>query len=713
MASLTEFRQKYPQYDDLSDEQLAGALHKKYYSDMPEEEFRAKIDFAPPPAASPAAPAAPVPQGGSWADPFIGQGLLMGFGDEMKAGVRGAARRAFGDNPGKSLSDLYNEELTGTRADLGEFQQRHPVLSPALEVGGAVASIPFIPGGAATKGLGLAERAARAAATGATQGAIYGAGSSDGGLLDRAQGAAQGAATGYVGGLAAPLVVRGAQAGLRAARDYGVAPTTKLMRDALATERGAKARIGNALAADASVSQDRLLPADLATARQHGTPVYNVDLGGVKTRALAQSAGNTSPEGRAVLEKAIGNRFEGQADRTEGALRQIVGGFGAVPARDALEMAAQKENRGNYAWAYGAGDRPIWSTKLEQLTSSDAVKDAMRDAVTRGKDRAASEGFGGFNPGVTFDPSGLLTFKRGPAGIPTYPNIQYWDYVQRALRGRIGTAKKAGNDDLVDALTGLRNSLNAELDKQVPEFGNARRGAARFFGADSALEAGQKFGSAGPMHPDLARKALAKFSPAERQLFAEGWTDSVVQRVKAKGYSQDVIRQVFESPGMKERMQIALGPGRARELEAFLRVENLADEARNTVSGFSTTARQQVELGMAGGIGGGLAGYSYGGGDWKTAGVTAAIAGFLLRRGGARVNQKVAQRVAEMLASKDPAVIKQGVQIVANNDRWMDALRHLDRPLGVGASMTAQKNIPVINLNVSERDKYMQQRGSR
>jgi len=31
MASIAEIRQKYPQYNDMSDEQLGAALHAKYY----------------------------------------------------------------------------------------------------------------------------------------------------------------------------------------------------------------------------------------------------------------------------------------------------------------------------------------------------------------------------------------------------------------------------------------------------------------------------------------------------------------------------------------------------------------------------------------------------------------------------------------------------------------------------------------------------------
>jgi hypothetical protein len=43
MPTMAEVRQKYPQYDDMSDTDLASALHKKFYSDMPVEEFNAKI----------------------------------------------------------------------------------------------------------------------------------------------------------------------------------------------------------------------------------------------------------------------------------------------------------------------------------------------------------------------------------------------------------------------------------------------------------------------------------------------------------------------------------------------------------------------------------------------------------------------------------------------------------------------------------------------
>lgn len=48
MATLAEIRAQYPQYDDLSDEELAGAMHRKFYSDMPFDAFAKRIGIGGP-----------------------------------------------------------------------------------------------------------------------------------------------------------------------------------------------------------------------------------------------------------------------------------------------------------------------------------------------------------------------------------------------------------------------------------------------------------------------------------------------------------------------------------------------------------------------------------------------------------------------------------------------------------------------------------------
>lgn len=47
MATLIEIRNQYPQYADMSDDVLASALYKKFYSDVPRAEFDSKIGLKP------------------------------------------------------------------------------------------------------------------------------------------------------------------------------------------------------------------------------------------------------------------------------------------------------------------------------------------------------------------------------------------------------------------------------------------------------------------------------------------------------------------------------------------------------------------------------------------------------------------------------------------------------------------------------------------
>jgi len=43
MITIQEVRSKYPQYSDLSDQQLVDSLHGKYYSDIPINDFYQQV----------------------------------------------------------------------------------------------------------------------------------------------------------------------------------------------------------------------------------------------------------------------------------------------------------------------------------------------------------------------------------------------------------------------------------------------------------------------------------------------------------------------------------------------------------------------------------------------------------------------------------------------------------------------------------------------
>ena len=180
------------------------------------------------PAAPQAMPREPS-QAGSFLDPLM-QGVTLGAADEIRGGLRGGARYLFGDNPGKSLGDLYGEELQGSRENLAGFRERHPIGAPALEVGGAglgvlgtggTSLVPRVASTAGKIGMGILE--------GAGLGGLYGFNAGEGGARERLESAAVsapfGAAGGAVGGAIGAAMTRGPRVAASSLDDLSAAST--------------------------------------------------------------------------------------------------------------------------------------------------------------------------------------------------------------------------------------------------------------------------------------------------------------------------------------------------------------------------------------------------------------------------------------------------------------------------------------------------------
>lgn len=91
MQTLAEFRRKYPMYDDMSDMELAKAIHQKWYSDMPFENVAQHLGVRP---------------DMSWAE--TAQDAIRSVGTGLVEGLSGLAG-GFGDA----------RELAGTAAEWG------------------------------------------------------------------------------------------------------------------------------------------------------------------------------------------------------------------------------------------------------------------------------------------------------------------------------------------------------------------------------------------------------------------------------------------------------------------------------------------------------------------------------------------------------------------------------------------------------------------
>lgn len=581
-------------------------------------------------------------------------------------------------------------------------QESAEAQNPKSYISGQLTSALATPLGGAGSAASAAGRIGRGIVGGGIGGALYGTGGaiSEGeGPVDVAKSAALGGAAGAgLGGLGGAAVEGIGKVAKRA---------KNIIEGAIRPEEVAGRAVGGAIRDAREAGQLGLNQGTYTAALSSGMPVHNIDIGGTRTGQMGRALTNLSPEAANILEPAMAERAGSRPERIVDTIHRMFGGsLDSGEDKLRLQAAGKIANSGNYRRMIAAGDRPILPP--EHLLGAPAMRAAMKAAVERGQNRASSEGLGAFNPGVKVTPDGQLIFAKGRNGAPTYPNIQFWDYVQRELRDAANVASRKGANEEASALGSLRRQLVDHLDSEVPEFQQARRGAAAFFGAGDAMEAGKKFVQMNA-DPREARRALAQMSPPERELFARGFADELSQALLRKG-DWGTIKRAFTSPLARQKIEAALGPARAKELEVVLRAELAAKKTEDLLLGNSTTARQfagMMRLAKTGAAVGGHGAIGAVGtfellkdGDYSPKNIIAGALVLGALRGGAHhIDMKVARHMAEMLASEDPSIVQKGAQAVARS-RLFDALRRGTEagtrvaardltPAGVGAGVAA------------------------
>jgi hypothetical protein len=203
MANIQEIRDKYPQYNDMSDMELADAMHSKHYSDMPKDQFYSKIGLSSKDNNSNEShPLMNFLKGIRNYEANLGLGLAQGAGD-VAASIGNFPADIYEELGGRHLRHFPHPDLRKHYYE-GNAGKISSTLGELL--GGAA-----VPGGGAYKAVKLAGAIkgipgviARIGA-GTTSGALGGAAASEG---NRGEGAAIGGALGGLGSTI-PSILKG------------------------------------------------------------------------------------------------------------------------------------------------------------------------------------------------------------------------------------------------------------------------------------------------------------------------------------------------------------------------------------------------------------------------------------------------------------------------------------------------------------------------
>jgi hypothetical protein len=567
------------------------------------------------------------------------------------------------DLPEDTFGARYSHRMQDFTDKEEAFHEAHPYIDTAAEIAGGIASTGAI--GATAGGAQLLGLTGRTLGQLATRGAISGAG------INSADAALQGDNPLTAGGIGAVVGAVSPAAGrLVNIATRPLQNTIRAVRDPIAE---GERRVAGWLDRDMKAGDVGVTPQEFTDARDAGQPVTLIDAGGETTRAGARSAANTSPEARAELNRTIDDRFESQSPRFAERFRASFNYPNTDAQQEAIDKVARTVNRPGYAKAYSEGANLKFDDSLEQISQAPVVQDAIRKTMVSAKNDAAKSGFTPPKNPFGFDETGRLTLKTEANGNKMEPNLQFWDIVKRNL-------DKTGTPEARDWARILRE----HLDTVVPSYATARSGAASFFHAGDALEAGQNFvGASEKFGLREARKQLAKMSPEEKQLFADGYADRLIQTIEKNPDRRSIVNKIARSGPAKEELEIALGRERTAELMAHMHVEGVMDLARPAVQGNSTTARQLVELGLAGGVGG-YEGYQ---GDPEAIMKAALVYG--AARGHRVIDERVAREVARLLVSNDAKQLDKGIRILSRNQNMMGAIRNADAGLAAIAARGA------------------------
>ena len=504
------------------------------------------------------------------------QGVTFGFGDEALGSLWGIVNQG---ETAQSGRDRYRQELTA-------FRQQHGTTANVAQFAGGF----LVPLGAAgtavkaAKGIVGALGRAAPALVGAGAGAVAGTGEATGGLSDRARSALLGAGFGAViGGAGAPLVAKTAgvvgRAAARVASWFG--PRFSSMAEGLP---GAPARVARVMMAYA-LGRDGLsglqAAARVAQRASKGLPTTVADVGQDNVMDLAETAARMRGPQQQQFAQGIAERASAQNQE----LLEEVGRASQLGLQNVYDLAPQMEAH------YKRMVEPLYREAFQQeVRLTPNIRKMLdepnwRTAYGRGLTVSMEEDGAGMARGL---PIPFL----GEELPPTLP-VRALDYLKRgidAMEDRLGTESRPVLDrQTADAMRARLRTVLAEIDDQVPIYGQARAVAEKFFDSRDALEAGAAGFLTKP--PRLVAQELAQ-SPAPT-MYRIGALQAVADALSGSGPGAGNFKQML----MGVNLHGPQGKAMADRLRLLVKDPQVAQELMGRISGQAAVTRTGQKLG--------------------------------------------------------------------------------------------------------------------
>ncbi len=578
MPTIAEVREKFPQYNDLSDEQLASALHQKFYADMPADQFNASIGLKgkQPDQYQQAAIDEQAALKSQGIDPGAGftrrltHGMTLGADNTLIAGVLSPIE-AFRRNVG--LAEGYKYAKAREDKIMEDARKNTGVLGTAAEVlGGGAAGAGLAAGGVTAARLlgpeaGLLARTGASAADAAALGGFSGAMEGNG-LAERAGNAAIGAGVGGAVGAAAPgiLSMLGAVA----------SPVVSNIRARTNPEGYARSQVARAVSESGQSPNDISL--NMLQAANDGQGMFTLaDALGNSGQRMLSTVARAPGAGRTAVVDVLEGRQSEQGRRIAAALSE---GF------QAPETAAQTEAR-----MLAARNRQA-DAEYNAVRGSAADVDVSR-AVAAIDREIGHSGANRFNSGLAND-SGEAALesirRRLTDGNLTVSDFTATQRVRGDLSDAIEAARRSGANNKARMLGNTLRELDAAMEAASPGFRDANRNFAQATRDIEAIQTGRAAATRG--RPEDTIPTFSALSPRGQEAFLAGYADPLIASTQGAAPGVNKARPLLNDAFRDEAAMMA--PGNDM-LQRRLARENTMFETRAQALGGSKTAENLAD----------------------------------------------------------------------------------------------------------------------
>lgn len=596
----------------------------------------------------------------------VGQGLMMGWGDEAEAWLRS-----------KLGEGEYKDIVERIRKEYGAYSEQNPVTSALAEFGGGVVpgvAAMFVPGGqpagaaqmSAATGSVLSRLAARpivkSAVAGGTTGAVTGAGSATEG--NRGAGAVTGGVMGTGIGVAIPVGMR-TTGGVKDWLMSRLFPSEKR-----ATEQAAK-KMTEAMAESKLTPQQ--IERKMAQDRKMGVPstVANVD---PALADLAQTVAQRTGAGTRKVEKAITQQQAGAKERTYQQVRKGLQPDDFYGEEERLLSDLRTKSSPAYKQAYAVGE--VDDPQIMEMLQLPQFRSAWNTARQIAEADAAAAKVNAMRGGQPFNPDefklrDVYSITRdmetgAPIGVEitgTKPDVRTLDYMKRALDAQINAGYRSDNAATLasaNAMKDLRNALRDRTKEVVPEYG----AALQVYKGDKeildALRAG--YNDFGKLDHEEVIRMVGAMSPAEKEAFRTG----VVRDLYGKmfGTSRNInAAGLLEAPEMQAKLQPLFdNPSQFRLFQAAVERESQLFKQANEILKGSQTGKRKVMQEKFEDPG---EGFTQAAAQALTGGWMSSLTGMASRAlYKTTMTEDMADKLAGMLMSRDPKDVAAAVKIL-------------------------------------------------